>query len=97
MAALGLGAQVGLSLPFSREQESEADILGINYMHQANYDVKQAIPFWAAMSAGGGSRPPNSSPPTQIRPSASSASAPTSTSKAGGRSKARLASAGRGR
>lgn len=58
MAALGLGTQVGLSLPFSREQESEADILGINYMHQANYDVRQAIPFWAAMSAGGGNRPP---------------------------------------
>ena len=58
MAALGLGAQVGLSLPFSREQESEADILGINYMHAAGYDVKQAIPFWQAMEAGGGSRPP---------------------------------------
>lgn len=58
MAALGLGAQFGLSMPFSREQESEADILGINYMQAAGYDVKQAIPFWAAMSAGGGSRPP---------------------------------------
>jgi predicted Zn-dependent protease len=58
MAALGLGAQVGLSLPFSREQEAEADVLGINYMHAANYDVRQAIPFWTAMSAGGGSRPP---------------------------------------
>lgn len=58
MAALGLGTQVGLSLPFSRDQESEADVLGINYMHQAGYDVKQAIPFWAAMSSGGGNRPP---------------------------------------
>jgi predicted Zn-dependent protease len=58
MAALGLGTQVGLSLPFSREQESEADILGINYMRQAGYDVKQAIPFWAAMSSGNGNRPP---------------------------------------
>lgn len=58
MAALGLGAQVGLSLPFSREQESEADILGINYAHAAGYDVKQAIPFWQAMESGGGSRPP---------------------------------------
>jgi predicted Zn-dependent protease len=58
MAALGLGAQVGVSLPFSRDQEGEADILGLNYMHTAGYDVKQAIPFWAAMSSGGGSRPP---------------------------------------
>jgi predicted Zn-dependent protease len=58
MAALGLGAQVGVSLPFSREQESEADILGINYMRQAGYDVRQAIPFWQRMQASGGSRPP---------------------------------------
>jgi predicted Zn-dependent protease len=58
MAALGLGAQVGLSLPFSREQEAEADILGLNYMHAAGYDVRQAIPFWNRMSASGGSRPP---------------------------------------
>ncbi len=58
MAALGLGAQVGLSLPFSREQEAEADILGLNYMRAASYDVRQSIPFWAAMQSGGGSRPP---------------------------------------
>lgn len=58
IAALGLGAQVGLSLPFSREQESEADILGINYMHAAGYDPKQAIPFWNRMAGSGGSRPP---------------------------------------
>jgi predicted Zn-dependent protease len=58
MAALGLGAQVGLSLPFSREQEAEADILGIRYMHEAGYDVRQAIPFWQRMQESGGSRPP---------------------------------------
>ncbi len=58
MAALGLGAQVGLSLPFSREQEAEADIVGIRYMQAAGYDPKQAVPFWRAMQSGGGSRPP---------------------------------------
>jgi len=58
MAALGLGAQVGLSLPFSREQETEADILGLQYMHRAGYDPRQAIPFWQRMQEGGGSRPP---------------------------------------
>lgn len=57
MAALGLGAQVGLSLPFSRSQESEADILGLQYSHGANYDVKRAIPFWQAMSSGRSSQP----------------------------------------
>lgn len=59
MAALGLGAQVGLSLPFSREQEAEADILGLGYMRSAGFDVRQAIPFWNAMQQGNsGSRPP---------------------------------------
>lgn len=58
MAALGLGAQVGLSLPFSREQEAEADIIGLRYMRTAGYDVRQAIPFWERMQSSGGSRPP---------------------------------------
>lgn len=58
MAALGLGAQVGVLLPFSREQESEADILGLNYMRRAGYDVRQAIPFWERMQASNSSRPP---------------------------------------
>lgn len=58
MQALGLGAQVGVLLPFSREQEAEADILGINYMQRAGYDPRQAIPFWQRMQDGGGSRPP---------------------------------------
>ena len=66
-AALGLGAQVGISLPFSREQESEADILGIRYMHAAGYDPKQAIPFWQRMEQGGGSRPPEERPPVYAR------------------------------
>lgn len=58
MAALGLGAQVGVLMPFGRAQESEADILGINYMQRAGYDPRQAIPFWQRMNQGGGSRPP---------------------------------------
>lgn len=58
MAALGLGAQVGLSLPFSREQEAEADIIGLQYMQRAGYDPRLSIPFWQRMQEGGGSRPP---------------------------------------
>jgi predicted Zn-dependent protease len=58
MQALGLGAQIGVLLPFSREQELEADILGIRYMQAARYDPKLAIPFWQRMQEGGGSRPP---------------------------------------
>ncbi|MGE0829410.1 MAG: M48 family metallopeptidase [Hyphomonadaceae bacterium] len=57
-AALGLGAQVGLSLPFSREQEAEADRFGVNYMQAAGYRPREAITFWQLMQAGGGARPP---------------------------------------
>jgi predicted Zn-dependent protease len=58
MAALGLGAQVGVSLPFSREQESEADLIGLRLAHGAGFDVKRAIPFWQRMEATGGARQP---------------------------------------
>jgi len=57
IAALGLGAQVGLSLPFSREQETDADILGLGYMRAAGYDVRQAIPLWQRMSQSGARQP----------------------------------------
>jgi len=51
MGAFGLGAQVGILLPFSRSQESEADHLGAKYMARAGYDPRQAIEFWKRMSA----------------------------------------------
>jgi predicted Zn-dependent protease len=58
MAALGLGVQVGLLLPYSRLQESEADRLGIDYMHRAGFDVRESVKFWERMNSSGGSRPP---------------------------------------
>jgi predicted Zn-dependent protease len=58
LAALGLGATVGLLLPYSRLQESEADRLGIDYMYRAGYDVRESITFWDRMNQRGGSRPP---------------------------------------
>ncbi|MGE3141927.1 MAG: M48 family metallopeptidase [Hyphomonadaceae bacterium] len=56
--ALGLGLQLGVALPFSRAQESEADIVGIDLMHAAGYDVRQSIVFWQRMEQAGGQRPP---------------------------------------
>ncbi len=50
MGAFGIGAQVGLELPFSREQESEADHIGMVYMAQAGFDPAQSIEFWKRMS-----------------------------------------------
>ena len=45
----GVGAQVGLLLPYSRTHESEADRLGLVFMAMAGYDPNGAIAFWARM------------------------------------------------
>src|SRR5690242_4458988 len=50
---LGLGANVGLMLPFSRSQESEADKVGVILMAKAGYDPRVAVPLWQRMEARG--------------------------------------------
>ena len=51
MGALGVGAQYGILLPFSREQESEADYMGLTYLSRACYDPTEAPRLWERMSA----------------------------------------------
>lgn len=58
MAALGAGAAVGVILPFSRTQESEADTLGLRYMAQAGFDPAESINLWQNMNKEGGAKPP---------------------------------------
>lgn len=58
MAALGLGAQVGILLPYGRGQESEADILGLELMAQAGFDPRQSVTLWQNMAAQSGGAPP---------------------------------------
>jgi predicted Zn-dependent protease len=58
MAAYGLGANVGVLLPYSRIQESEADHIGLILMAKAGYDPREAVPFWKRMNEKGGNRPP---------------------------------------
>jgi predicted Zn-dependent protease len=58
-AALGIGSQVGVELPFSRQQESEADHIGLVLMAKAGYDPAKAVDFWQRMAAyGKGKQPP---------------------------------------
>lgn len=49
IGALGAGATLGIILPFSRLQESEADRLGMNYMARAGYDPRAARDLWVRM------------------------------------------------
>jgi predicted Zn-dependent protease len=51
MALLGVGTQVGVLLPFSRTQESEADLLGLDLMARAGFDPKQSVALWQNMHA----------------------------------------------
>lgn len=57
-AALGVGTQVGVLLPFSRAQESEADKLGERFMAEAGFDPRAAPELWKKMDSQGGSKPP---------------------------------------
>ena len=59
LTAYGLGAQVGVLLPFSRLHESEADHLGLIFMAMAGYDPRSAVAFWERMASGKqGAAPP---------------------------------------
>jgi predicted Zn-dependent protease len=54
----GLGATVGVLLPWGRTQESEADRIGLSLMAKAGYDPGSAIAFWERMSKVAGDKPP---------------------------------------
>ena len=58
MAALGLGVNVGVLLPFSRAHESEADHIGLLLAAQAGYDPNEAIHVWERMEQLSKGQPP---------------------------------------
>lgn len=58
MAAIGLGVQVGVQLPFSRTHESEADLIGLQLMAESGFDPRQSVNLWQNMdAASSGDRP----------------------------------------
>lgn len=56
--AYGLGSQLGIMLPFSRSNETEADKIGLTLMAIAGYDPRAAVDLWYRMKAEGGAAPP---------------------------------------
>lgn len=50
-AALGLGLQYGVIMPYSRAHETEADLLGLDIMAKAGFDPREAAKLWADMKA----------------------------------------------
>lgn len=58
MQAFGLGAQVGVLLPFSRTQEAEADHIGLILMAKAGYDPHAALDLWKRFEKLGKQTPP---------------------------------------
>jgi metalloendopeptidase OMA1, mitochondrial len=56
MAALGVGTQVGVLLPFSRAHESEADYIGILLAAEAGYDPRESIRLWERIEQASGGK-----------------------------------------
>jgi len=46
---LGMATSLGLSLPFSRSEEGEADVVGLRYMAAAGFDPRQSVALWQNM------------------------------------------------
>jgi len=58
MAVLGVGAQLGILLPYSRLHESEADEMGLYLMAKAGFDPRESIKLWQNMGRANGKQGP---------------------------------------
>jgi predicted Zn-dependent protease len=59
MQAYGIGSAVGVMLPFSRNQELEADRYGMRWAAMAGYNPREAISLWQRMAKmSEGKKPP---------------------------------------
>lgn len=58
MLGLGLGASLGVILPYSRKHELEADELGLTYMAKSGFEPNEAVELWKNMAKEAGKNPP---------------------------------------
>lgn len=58
LQVLGLGAHLGIALPFSRAHEREADLMGLAIMAEAGFEPQASIALWRNMSEASGGQPP---------------------------------------
>lgn len=58
VSLLGIGAEYGIIMPFSRLHESEADMIGLDLMAKAGFNPAESIPLWLKMAqASQGNQP----------------------------------------
>ena len=55
--AVAYGATLGISLPYKRGQETEADVIGLEYMARAGFDPRESVPLWQRMDASADRKP----------------------------------------
>jgi predicted Zn-dependent protease len=55
---LGLGAEYGILMPYSRLHESEADSVGLDSMAKAGFDPRESIALWQKMARANQGQPP---------------------------------------
>ncbi|WP_246053907.1 M48 family metallopeptidase [Halomonas halmophila] len=58
LQALGVGARLGVTLPFSRAHEEEADLMGLRIMAAAGFDPAASVALWRNMAQAGNGQPP---------------------------------------
>lgn len=58
VAALGIGVQYGVIMPYSRSHESEADIVGQDLMARSGFEPQASIQLWKNMSTLSKDAPP---------------------------------------